>query len=173
MNKIIKISLAGFLGMFVLAFATDTNAQKRTSPPRVCGDPSAACARRAEFSEVDLPFEYSGNAIVAESAPFYVAIVKSVKVVVNSDQCEKDPVDFSVRNLQYNFPKNKAFIARGCYSIENNFYTNIGQDVIALAIFAGTTKAQADVFLKKLKATQNLETKGAYLKKITTGFNGT
>lgn len=155
----------------VLLLATDSFAQK-ASTMRVCGDPSAACTKRAVFKDEDLPFEFTGNNVVSETAPFYVVIVKSVKLPENAD-CEKTPVDFDRESLQWNFLKNKAFIARGCYSIENNFYTKVGTNVIALAIYAGTTKAQADLFLKKVKSTEYIDASDAYLLRITTGFNGT
>lgn len=87
--------------------------------------------------------------------------------------CEKTPEDFNRENLQWNFLKNKVFIARGCYSIENNFYTKLGTNVIALAVYAGSTKAQADALLKKVKANDMIDAKDAYVLRISTGFNGT
>lgn len=155
----------------VLLLATDSYAQK-ASTMRVCGDPSAACTKRAVFKDEDLPFEFTGNNVVSETAPFYVVIVKSVKLAQDAD-CEKTPADFDRESLQWNFERNKVFIARGCYSIQNNFYTKLGTNVIALAIYAGSTKAQADLFLKKVKSAEFVDAKDAYLLQITTGFNGT
>lgn len=159
-----------FLTAFLLAGSV--SAQKKPPMIKVCGDPAAACAQRAMFDDDDLPFVYNEGTPVAESAPFYVVILKSVKLTENQ-MCEKVPEGFSRKQYQWNFPNNKVFIARGCYSLENNYYTKIGDNVIALAIYAGTTKLEADKFLKKVKAFEYLDASDAYLLRITTGFNGT
>ncbi len=163
-----------FLSILVISFAfcTDAFAQKAAATTKICGDPSAACAKRAVFDDEDLPFEFNQGSIVAESAPFYIVVLKSVKTT-GEDACDKTPSDFDRSNVQYNFLKNKVFIARGCFSMQHNYYTKVGNDVIALAIYAGSTKAAADAFLKKVKTADYLDAKDAYLLKITTGFNGT
>ena len=165
--KILLLSCVAVAFLFV----SDSFAQKST-PIRVCGDPSAACAKRAAFKDEDLPFEFTMGSVVAESAPFYIVVVKSAKLPEDAD-CEKTPSDFNREDLQYSFQRNKVFIARGCYSIINNYYTKLGNNVIALAIYAGSTKAQADAFLKKVKTTEYQDMSGAYLLRTTTGFNGT
>jgi len=160
------------LCLLLLLLAQDAFSQKAKIVSRVCGDPSAACAKRAAFKYEDIPFSFVENAAVAETAEFYAVIVKSAKLAENAD-CEKTPEDFDIESYQFNFLKNKVFVARGCYSIQNNYYTKIGDNVIALAIFAGNTKAEADAFLKKVKGISHLNTSGAYVLKISTGFNGT
>ncbi len=156
----------------LIILAGNALAQKRPPMIKVCGDPAAACSKRALFDDDDLPFEYTDNTPVAESAPFYVVILKSVKLSENAD-CEKVPDGFSRKEFQWNFPNNKVFIARGCYSIENNYYTKIGDNVIAIAVYAGTSKAVADKFLKKVKSLEYIDVKDAYILRISTGFNGT
>ena len=161
--------------MFALllsALVVEVSAQKKQVPFKVCGDPSAACAKRAIFKDDDIPFDYREGSAVAESLPFYIVIIKSSKLPDNG-VCENTPDDYRRQDIQWNFLRNKVFIARGCYSIENNFYSKLGTNIIALAIFAGHTKAEADAFLKKVKATENLDAKDAYLLRTTTGFNGT
>lgn len=161
--------------MFVLLSAglvVEVSAQKKAVPFKVCGDPSAACAKRAIFKDDDIPFDYTEGSVVAESLPFYIVIIKSSKLPDNG-VCENTPDDYRRQDIQWNFLRNKVFIARGCYSIENNFYSKLGTNVIALAIFAGHTKAEADAFLKKVKATESIDAKDAYLLRTTTGFNGT
>lgn len=155
----------------VFLFVPEAIAQK-ASTMTVCGDPSAACAKRAVFKDDDIPFNYSEGSVVAETAPFYIVVVKSIKLPEGA-MCEKTPEDFNRESIQWNFLKNKVFIARGCYSIEHNFYTKLGNNVMALAIYAGTTKAQADAFLKKVKANDMFDAKDAYILRTTTGFNGT
>jgi len=155
--------------MFLLP--TDSFGQKPTKTT-VCGDPSAACSKRAAFRDEDIPFEFNQGSVVAETAPFYIVIVKSAKIAQDSD-CEKTPTDFDRYELQYGFLRNKVFVARGCYSVTNNYYTKLGTNIIAIAIFAGTTKAQADAFLKKVRSGNIFGAKDAYLLRTTTGFNGT
>lgn len=159
--------------LLILTFAQDAFSQKGKIVSRVCGDPSAACAKRATFKNEDIPFSFNENAMVAETAEFYAVILKSAKTNHDTGECSEAPKDFDLDNYQPYFLRNKVFIARGCYDIEYNFYKNVKQDVIALAVFAGHTKAEADAFLKKVKAIQYLDSKGAYLLKMSTGFNGT
>ena len=145
---------------------------------RVCGDISAACESRASFSDQDIPFIHGKGAAVAESEKFYIVVLKSyeaAKIAAKDtwDGCEVGPPDSDRSRIQYAFPKNKVFFARGCYSIENNMYTGVGDKMIALAVFAGRTKAEADLFLRKVKAMDAIDAKGAYLLRISTGFNGT
>jgi hypothetical protein len=166
-----KTLILFILLIFIFTVGT-VAAQKKTPLVKVCGDPAAACAKRALFHDDDIPFLYTDGAPAAETAPFYVVIVKSAKLTADQE-CEKVPDDFSRLSFQYAFPNNKVFIARGCYSIMNNYYEGIGQDVIALAVYAGTTKAEADKVLKKVKAMEYFNTDDAYLLRISTGFNGT
>lgn len=167
-----KLVLGMAAAIVVLIFAVEMYAQKKPTISRVCGDPSAACSKRAIFDNDDIPFEYVEGSVVAETVPFYAVILKSVKIP-DTAPCEKVPDGFETKQIQWNFLKNKVFIARSCYSIENNYYTNIGSNVIALAIYAGSTKAAADAFLKKVKTMDNFDAKDAYVLKIATGFNGT
>lgn len=170
MRKFWTLLIAMFLS------ATFVSAQ-RNAPKngRVCGDPTAACASRTNFNEDDIPFEHGKNFAVAESEKFYIVVLKSYKVdsLAGSeglDKCEVGPPTTDRTNAQRTFGKNKVFFARGCYSIENNYYTGIGEGMIALSVFAGRAKAEADRFLLKVKKEGY---KDAYIKRISTGFNGT
>lgn len=160
--------------LFSCFLTWDADAQKAAKRGTVCGDPTAACASRSDFNDDDIPFAHGGYA-VAESERFYAVILQSynVDLIENSgvqDGCEVGPPDTERVGAQSTFKKNKVFFARGCYSIMNSFYTNIGDKVIALAAYAGRTKAEANRFLATVKKTGY---KDAYLKRITTGFNGT
>src|SRR5687768_15881280 len=150
-----RLFFAAVICLLVLVFVPEAFSQKGKVVTTVCGDPSAACAKRAIFKSEDIPFNYVGDAVVAQTADFYAVVLKSVKLAENAD-CEKTPEDFNVDEIQWNFLKNKVFVARGCYSIQNNFYTKVGDNVIALAVYAGSTKAQADAFLKKVKAMEHV-----------------
>lgn len=83
-----------FILLALLFIVGSTSAQKKTTPMiKVCGDPAAACSKRAMFDDDDLPFTYTTGTPVAESAPFYVVIVKSVKLT-EDQPCEKVPEGF-------------------------------------------------------------------------------
>jgi hypothetical protein len=159
------------LGIFVLIFLSiDIAAQRnRKAIFKICGNPNAACATRSDFKEDDIPFLYPKNYVVGESELFYIVVVKSIKLAPDGN-CEELNGLSGREDLQGFFPNNKVFYARGCYSIENSYYTNIPEDTVGLAIYAGRTKAEADAFLKRVKANKY---EGAYLKRIRTGFNGT
>jgi hypothetical protein len=162
-----KFLLLGIL--LSISLSIDAAAQRtRKATFRVCGNPIAACSTRSDFKEDDIPFLYPKNYVVGESELFYIVVVKSIKLAPGAD-CEE--IKLSEReDLQASFPNNKVFYARGCYSLLNNYYTNIAEDTIALAVYAGRTKTEADTFLKRVKANKY---EGAYLKRIRTGFNGT
>lgn len=166
-----RIFVPAAICLLVLSLVPDAFSQKNRIVSRVCGDPSAACAKRAAFKHEDIPFSYVENSVVAETAEFYAVILKSAKRT--EEACEKAPDDFNIDNYQLYFLKNKVFIARGCYSIENNYYKGIGDGIMAVAVFAGNTKTEADAFLKRLKAIDYLNSDGAYILKLSTGFNGT
>lgn len=168
-----KTLLSLGLCFVLLVFVQDAYSQRNKIVSRVCGDPSAACAKRAAFKNEDIPFSYNDNAVVAETAEFYAVILKSEKAARDTNDCLKRPESFDLDTYQAYFMRNKVFVARGCYDIEHNYYKNIKPDMMALAVFAGHTKAEADAFLKRLKAIQYLDSKGAYLVRMSTGFNGT
>src|SRR5688500_17676700 len=167
-----RVFFAAVICLLVLVFVPEAFSQKGKIVSRVCGDPSAACAKRAAFKNDDIPFSYGENAVVAQTATFSAVVLRCVILTETAD-CGQTSADFKVDEFQWNFLKNKVFVARGCYSILNNFYTKVGDNVIALAVYAGSTKAQADAFLKKVKAMEHVGSNGAYVIRLATGFNGT
>ncbi|MBL8183178.1 MAG: hypothetical protein JNL64_16410, partial [Blastocatellia bacterium] len=83
----------------VFLFVPEAIAQK-ASTMTVCGDPGAACPKRAAFRDEDIPFNHTEFSVVAETAPFYAVIVKSAKLPDDGD-CEKTPTDFDRSSLQF------------------------------------------------------------------------
>ncbi|HEV8593625.1 MAG TPA: hypothetical protein VGQ55_16080 [Pyrinomonadaceae bacterium] len=162
-----KFLLLGIL--LSISLSIEAAAQRvRKATFRVCGNPNTACSTRSNFREDDIPFLYPKNYVVGESELFYIVVLKSVKLAPGAD-CEETKLT-GREDIQAFFPNNKVFYARGCYSLLNNYYTNIPEDTIGLAVYAGRTKAEADTFLKRVKANKY---ESAYLKRIRTGFNGT
>ena len=68
------------------------------------------------------------------------------------------------------FPERKVFASR-CIDIENLFYTNVDPKFRFMAVYAGTTLAEAKRTLEAVKATGKFQ--NAYLRRMRTGFNGT
>ncbi|MEQ1763171.1 MAG: hypothetical protein ABL984_08510 [Pyrinomonadaceae bacterium] len=134
MRSVISLAVC----LLLLVFVQDAFSQKAKIVSRACGDPSAACAKRAAFKNEDIPFSYVENAVVAETVEFYAVILKNAKLGEGAD-CEKTPEDFDIESYQFNFLKNKVFVARGCYSILNNYYTKIGDNVM-LSLFSPETQ---------------------------------
>ena len=57
------------------------------------------------------------------------------------------------------------------YDVENLFYTNVNPKFRIMAVYGGTTLAEAKRVLAAVKATGKFP--GAYLRRMRTGFNGT
>jgi hypothetical protein len=162
-----KILLFGML--LSIFFCIEASAQRiKKTIFKICGNPNTASSTRSNFKEEDIPFLYPKRYVVGESELFYAVVVKSVKTTKDGE-CE-EPKLTDRELLQGTFPNNKVFYARGCYSIENSYYSGIPDNTIGVAIYAGRTKADADAFLKRVKSSGF---EGAYLKRIRTGFNGT
>ncbi|HAF14727.1 MAG TPA: hypothetical protein DCK99_13735, partial [Blastocatellia bacterium] len=64
----------------------------------------------------------------------------------------------------------KVFSSR-CADPENLFYTNVSEKHRIMAVYAGTTPAEAKRVLDAVKATGKFP--GANLRRMRTGFNGT
>ena len=147
-------------------------AQRRGAPPRrtpaVCGDPQARCRTTVEFEPHQLPFELSPTAVIFETEKFYMVVLKSARRVTG-DCATPIPEDERVE-AQKLFPRHKVFASR-CYDPGELYYEGIAPETQFMAVFAGRTRAEADAVLRKVRATGRFP--GAYLRRTSTGFNGT
>ena len=68
------------------------------------------------------------------------------------------------------FPKNKVF-ALNCVESGTNYYTLVAEQTAFIGVYAGSTQAAANTFLKKVRATG--EFVGVRVRRMRIGVNGT
>lgn len=153
-----------FVGVFTVF------AQKKAKLGKVCGDPTVACKSAENFQIYDLSFDTGKNFVIAESAWFYGIVLQSKKLKNYSD-CEhptfseKEPMD-----VQQLFPKNKVF-SLNCVEPGTNYYKGVAQETAFIGLYAGTTLAASNAFLKTVQATKRFP--GIRVRKMQVGINGT
>jgi hypothetical protein len=126
---------------------------------RVCPDPSRPCAG---FKAHDLSFALPSDSVAraeVRSDSFYAVILRS------GSRCSI--AESERRAAQAVFPRNKVFSQRfECDDdVENNVtYTNVSTSAGFMAVYAGGTRAQANAFLTRVRATGRFP--GAYLRRM-------
>jgi hypothetical protein len=147
-------------------------AQSRTGRARprgsICGNPQVACKTSATFSPNDLPFRVPENSVIFDTELFYAIILKSVPA--REDDCNTFVPEAERLETQRRFPDRKVFASR-CVDIENLFYTNVDPKYRIMAVYGGTTLAEANRVLANVKATGKFPR--SYIRRMRTGFNGT
>jgi hypothetical protein len=161
---IIVMLTAGVIG------SADANAQtrRRQSHASVCGNPQLPCKTSATFQAYDLPFRLPENAVIYDTELFYAILLKSVGV--SEDDCDvfvPEPERLAAQAL---FPDRKVFTSR-CPDIETMAYTNVSPKHRFMAVYAGSSLAEARRVLQAVKATGKFS--GAMVRRMRTGFNGT
>jgi hypothetical protein len=152
-----------------LAFAQSHVANRaRARKASICGNPLVACKTTATFQPNDLPFRVPAHAVIFDTELFYAVILKSVSVT--NDDCDVFIPEAERLRTQALFPDHKVFTSR-CADPENLFYTNVSEKHRIMAVYAGTTLAEARRFLDVVKATGKFP--GANVRSMRTGFNGT
>ena len=150
---------------------------KRASAAAICGNPKVACKTSVTFHPNDLPFQVPKNAVILDTELFYAIILKSVSIP--GDSCDVFIPESERLAAQALFPDHKVFTSR-CIDPENLFYLdetvktrikNMSETHRIMAVYAGTTLADAKRFLEIVKATGKFP--GANIRRIRTGFNGT
>jgi hypothetical protein len=141
---------------------------RRASAAAICGNPKVACKTSVTFQPHDLPFRVPANAVILDTEPFYVVILKSMPA--KNDTCDVFIPETERLAAQALFPDHKVFASR-CVDPGELFYTNISENHRIMAVYAGSTLAEARRVLAAVKATGKFP--GANLRRIRTGFNGT
>lgn len=141
---------------------------RRAKKASVCGNPKIACKTSATFNPNDLPFRVPANSVIFDTELFYAVILKSVSVT--DDNCDVFVPETQRQQTQALFPDRKVFTSR-CADPENLFYTNVSDKHRIMAVYAGTSLAEARSVLELVKATGKFP--GANLRRMRTGFNGT
>ncbi|HBB86008.1 MAG TPA: hypothetical protein DC047_00145 [Blastocatellia bacterium] len=162
------ISLAMLLLLSGAVIAQSHAKVKRASAAAICGNPRVACKTSVTFKPNDLPFRVPANAVIIDTDPFYAVILKSMPAA--NDSCEIFIPETERLAAQALFPDRKVFASR-CVEPGELFYTNLGENQRLMAVYAGSTLAEAKRVLAAVKATGKFP--GANLRRIRTGFNGT
>jgi hypothetical protein len=165
------------LGMLIAilclsGFFTTAQAQRRRRPPQrsvICGNPNAPCTGAANFKPYDLPFRLPARAVIYETQPFYVVILRSVRMR-DYDDCNNFVPETERLKAQALFPNNKAFASR-CSEPGDVYYTNTGDKTQFMAVYAGETMAEARRVLQMVRATGQYP--GANIRRMQVGYMGT
>lgn len=162
------ISLAMVLLLSGSVIAQSHAKVKRASAAAICGNPKVACKTSVTFQPHDLPFRVPANAVILDTELFYVVLLKSMPA--KDDSCDVFIPETERLDAQALFPDRKVFSSR-CVEPGELFYTNVSENQRMMAVYAGSTLAEAKRVLAAVKATGKFP--GANLRRIRTGFNGT
>ena len=146
-------------------------AQKRrpiAKHPSVCGNPTLPCKSAATFQPNDLRFHLPEKAVIFDTELFYAIILKSVGV--SEADCDVFVPETERLETQALFPEHKVFASR-CADAGELFYTGMSAKHRFMAVYAGTTIAEAQKMLAAVIATGKFP--GANIRRMRTGFNGT
>jgi hypothetical protein len=143
-------------------------ARHRARRGSICGNPTIACKTSATFQPHDLPFRVPANSVIFDTELFYAIILKSVPS--SEDDCNTFVPETERLDAQTLFPDRKVFASR-CVEPGELFYTNVDSKHKIMAVYAGTTLAEAKRTLAAVKTTGKFS--GAYMRRMRTGFNGT
>ena len=163
---ILALIMAG--GLVYVAPGQSHAVRHRAKKGSICGNPTVACKTSVTFQAHDLPFRVPANAVIWDTELFYAIILKSVRAP--NDSCEAFVPESDRLQTQALFPDRKVFASR-CAEPGELFYTNVSDKHRIMAVYAGTTLAEAKRVLQTVKATGKFP--GANIRQMRTGFNGT
>ncbi len=148
-----------------------TLAQKRRPVVKhlsVCGNPMIPCKTSATFESYALPFRVPKKAVIYDTELFYAVILKSVGI--SEEDCNVFVSESERLQTQTLFSDHKVFTSR-CTDAGEMFFTGMSPKHRLMAVYAGTTLAEAQRMLSAVKATGKFP--GANIRRMRTGFNGT
>jgi len=153
---------------FVNVVAGQSHSRRQARRATVCGNPQVNCHfPNNSFQPFDLPFRIPRRAIIFDTELFYAVILKSVAV---DGDCDTFVPETERLQAQALFPDHKVFTDR-CSEPGNLYYTNVSGNHRFMAVYAGSTLAEAKRFLATVKATGKFP--GANLRRMRAGENGT
>ncbi len=175
MSFTFRLSALIFVLTAAIAFADVDVVQGQSSSRRkplprasICGNPKLPCKTVATFQPHDLPFRVPENSVIFDTELFYGIILKSVRA--NEDDCNTFVPEAVRLEAQALFADRKVFASR-CVDVESLFYTNVDPKFRIMAVYGGTTLAEAKRVLAAVTATGKYPS--AYIRRMRTGFNGT
>jgi len=151
-------------------FGSRTFAQKRGPGQHlsVCGNPKLTCKTSATFEPNDLPFRMPKNAVIYDTELFYAIVLKTVGA--SEQDCDVFVPESERTETQRLFPDRKVFASR-CPEPGNLSYSNTSSKHRFMAVYAGSTLAEANRMFAVVKATGKFP--GANIRRMRSSFNGT
>jgi len=147
--------------------------RQRAKKGSICGNPKVACKTSVPFEPNDLPFRVPANSVIFDTELFYAIILKSL--ATSEEDCTVFVAESERLETQALFPDHKVFTSKCADPGGENsgmlFYTNVNPKFRIMAVYGGTTLAEAKRMLETVKATGKFS--GANLRRMRTGFNGT
>jgi hypothetical protein len=152
-------------------FSLDASAQGRRRPARhsaLCGNPKLPCKSFRPFEPFELQFRIAEKAVIWDSELFYAVMLKSVNTP--NDNCDVFVPERERLAAQVLFPDHKVFASR-CFEPGGISYTNTSSKVNFMAVYAGTTLAEANRMLATVQATGKFPS--ANIRRMRATVNGT
>lgn len=167
-----RITLAITLSAFVLTgcFSIEVAAQRRRPARRnpVCGNPNQTCKSLRTFEPFELQFRIPDGAVIWDTDLFYAVVLKSMNSPEES--CDIFISESERTAAQALFPDHKVFASR-CFEPGGISYTNTSPRARFMAVYAGSTLADANRMLANVKATGKFP--GANIRRMRATVNGT
>ena len=171
-TQIVRKAFAGAVAVTTLVLVTGGSlAQTRRKPtkrPPVCGNPNVTCGGGITFQPNELPIRLPRNAVIFDSDFFYAVILRSVPSPEES--CDNFIPETERLAAQTLFTQNKVFTSR-CAEPGQVSYTNTNSKAQFMAVYGGTTQAEANKMLAKVKATGKFP--DANIRRMRAVINGT
>jgi hypothetical protein len=167
-SSVLILALITAGGLADVAIGQSHAVRHRAKKGSICGNPMVACKTSVTFQPHDLPFRVPANSVIFDTELFYAVILKSVRA--GDGDCDVFVPETDRLQTQTLFPERKVFTSR-CAEPGELFYTNVSDKHRMMAVYAGTTLAEATRVLQAAKATRKFP--GANIRQIRTGFNGT
>jgi hypothetical protein len=172
-SKRVRVILRVIVGVLMIpgTFSVDSTAQKRRPPVKhlsVCGNPNVSCPSAVTFQPYDLPFRMPQSAVIYDTELFYAIILKSVPTT--NDNCDNYVAEPERLAAQALFPNLKVFASR-CAEPGNLSYSNTNPKTNFMAVYAGTTLAEANRVLATVQAMRKFP--GANMRRMRAVMNGT
>src|SRR2546423_1856982 len=166
-NEVFAVAICAIV-ISISAMNTTAQRRKPVKHVSVCGNPNISCPSALTFEPYALPFRMPQSSVIYDTEFFYAVVLKSASTANNN--CDNYIPEQERLTAQILFPNNKVFASR-CAEPGEVSYTNTSTRANFMAVYAGTTLAEANRVLAAAKATGKFP--GANLRRMRAGFNGT
>ncbi len=162
------ISVVTVLGLFAGAASAQSKRRPQVRHLSVCGSPKVPCKTAGTFHPYDLPFRWPQNTLIYDTELFYAVVLVSVSAP--DDSCDVFVPEDQRLAAQTLFPDHKVFTSR-CAEPGEVSYSNASSKAHFMAVYAGSTLADAKRMLAVVKATGKFP--GANIRRMRATINGT